>query len=451
MSNFLAIGGVSNTLKNLLNDRMEIPTGATSVSITIGTPSINNNLSESSRINLFLYKVEENPNLKNQEIPGMGHPCAYCHPPLSLNLYYLITAYGSTLEGDSSIDETLSQQVLGSCMRVFHDCSFITDNIEIIGTSVANILDPSLQNEFEKIKITLEPISLDEISKIWSSFSTPLRVSVAYRVSVIQIENRQVRRITRPVLTRRIHVSTLKRPEITDIYRTPSGSESVGDGRATVGNDLTIEGNNFIAPKTWVKIGSLERIGVSSLSDKNISIKIPGDQYPEDPDHPTVRIIPVEDRLQLGPQLVKVLIQKDTEVVEGGLDHGRVVEDQRIQESNSFVFMLVPEINNINPNDGTSATTSFTLNGKRLFHKNGKTLVLIYGKTFTLKDDIVIEIAKPNIPVVQLIEINNLVVPLETLVTSIESLKSGKYEFIVRVIVNGIQSITEAIYTYTKS
>ena len=170
MSNFLGIGGVSKTLRNLLRDRMQI-----SATVTIGTPPSLSGSAQNSRVNLFLYRVEEHPNLKNQEIPGTGHPGTYGYPPLSLNLYYLVTAYGSnTSNSDSFLDETLSQQVLGSCMRVFHDYPIISEDLEAISGSVPVIIDPDIQNEFERIKITLEPITLDEISKIWSSFSTPL-------------------------------------------------------------------------------------------------------------------------------------------------------------------------------------------------------------------------------------------------------------------------------------
>lgn len=446
MSNFLAIGGVSNTLRTLLLDRMEPPLDPTYsiFTVTIDSPHSLTPIgtAEDPRINLFLYKVEENPNLKNQEIPGVGHPGSYGHPPLSLNLFYLVTAYGST-SVDNLIGETLAQQLLGSCMRVFHDWPIITNEMETRSSPSSSILDASLLNEFEKIKITLEPISLEDISKIWSSLSVPLRLSVAYRISVVQIESQQIRRIARPVLQRRIHVSTLKRPEITELYRTPALDEPAGDARAAIGQELTIEGNNFLAPRTWVKLGNLEPIGISQLSDTNIRITIPNDQYPEDPDHPAARSIPVEKRLQPGPQVVEVLIRRDTEVVEGGLDSGRVVEEQRKQGSNLFVFMLVPEIISINPTSGTSAVTSLNVEGRRLFHKDGKTFVII--------GDITIEVPRPDIEESLLNEISSMEVQLDAFFTATESLDNGDYDFPVRIMVNGAQSMTEAIYTYTKS
>src|SRR5215216_3893686 len=120
MSGFQAIGGVSATLRTLLEDQMELPPGANDFLVTISTPRLeeqSDQQGERARINLFLYRTTENGYLKNQEIPGQGHPAAYGHPPLSLDLYYLITAYGTTTVRDDFVEETLAHFLLGSAMR----------------------------------------------------------------------------------------------------------------------------------------------------------------------------------------------------------------------------------------------------------------------------------------------------------------------------------------------
>ena len=104
MSDYQAVGGVSATLQALLRDRMEMPLArfpsVTSVPVTVGTPPAPEGSippsPEAPRVNLFLYRVSENPFLKNQEIPGHGSRGAYGHPPLSLELHYLLTTYGTT-------------------------------------------------------------------------------------------------------------------------------------------------------------------------------------------------------------------------------------------------------------------------------------------------------------------------------------------------------------------
>ena len=133
MSDYRALGGVSSTLQTLLADRMDQPFG-TAIPVTVGTPpftSKDNDLHvEAARINLFLYRVTGSGALQNQEIPGRGASSAYGHPPLSLNLHYLVTGYGTTqLAGVPMFEDSQAQLVLGSAMRVLHDVPIITDTL----------------------------------------------------------------------------------------------------------------------------------------------------------------------------------------------------------------------------------------------------------------------------------------------------------------------------------
>src|SRR3954468_12324684 len=98
MADFQALGGVSATLQTLLLDRMELPDNITGAPVTTGPlPFSSKDLHphkeqlETERLNLFLYRVTENGYLQNQEMPGRGSPGAFGHPPLSLNLHYLLT------------------------------------------------------------------------------------------------------------------------------------------------------------------------------------------------------------------------------------------------------------------------------------------------------------------------------------------------------------------------
>src|SRR3954453_11291502 len=118
MSNFLAIGGVSAKLQELLRDRMELPAGIarTDLQVTVSTPQSEDDAqaAEPTRVNLFLYRATENGALKNQMIPGQGHPSEYGHPPLSLVLHYMLTAYGTTVDANQVANETLAHFLLGS-------------------------------------------------------------------------------------------------------------------------------------------------------------------------------------------------------------------------------------------------------------------------------------------------------------------------------------------------
>ena len=146
----------SSTLKNLLSNEMEDQP----VSVTLLPPDVAPTMATGKRrINLYLYLVTENGYLKNQEIPGEGHPGSYGNPPLSLNLHYLMTGYS---DSESSDERDLSaQETLGDGMRVMHDFAIITRD--------SPYLDSELQHEFERVKIALQPASLEEFAKIWTA------------------------------------------------------------------------------------------------------------------------------------------------------------------------------------------------------------------------------------------------------------------------------------------
>ena len=423
MSGYKAIRAVSTTLQNLLSHEMEdLP-----ISVTLLPPDITPTGSSGKRINLYLYLVSESGYLKNQEIPGEGHPGAYGNPPLSLNLHYLMTGYS---DKDTSDDRDLfAQETLGDGMRVMHDFAIITRD--------SPYLDPQLQHEFERVKISLQPASLEDFAKIWTALpNASFRCSVAYNVTVIQIESERPRRLAVPVQTRRLHLFLTERPEIDSVYRTPLlPGDPIGDSRAAVGQSLTITGTGFKAAKTWVRLGALDPIGVIPTSDEAIQITVPDAQYPPDFDHPLARPIPPADRLQPGAQLVQVLVQRPGEGVQGGLDRGTSFVEAVTQSSSQSVFMLVPGITGITPGAGTSATT-LTVNGTRLF--NGAL------KSFVYVNDIAIEVPLAPPPTDTQVQVS-----LAALATAIPPLLPSPPNYPVRMQVNGALSIDAKLFTYS--
>jgi hypothetical protein len=407
MSDFQALGGVSATLQKLLKDRMELPLGVSSVQVTVSTPPQPQNppAVEDSRVNLFLYRLVENGYLKNQDLIGDGHPGAYGHPPLSLDLHYLLTAYGTTTDGDGDlVNENRAQQLLGSAMRVLHDHSIIAEDL----------LDGSLQHQVEQLKLSLDPLNLEDLSKVWTALSLPFRLSAAYTASVVQIESRRPRRMPRPVTRRRVHVAPLRHPHITQVYRTPVAGEPVGDPRVRILDSITIQGVNFSASKSAVKIGSLDWVDLAPpVADTTIELAVPDDPL-----------------LQPGPQVVQVRTERDTEVVEGALDHGQVAEDHAVLTSNQAVFLLVPAITppvSIDPNGALLA-----VNGNRLFTEGLKSYVLV--------GDVAIEVRRstPQDPVSWTDPGPHSVEVL------LPALPSGSTH-LVRVRVNGAESIEENV------
>jgi hypothetical protein len=368
MSDFRAIGGVSASLQALLIDRMELPVGVSAPPlVTVSTPrpeTPEGPVVEPPRVNLFLYRVAESPFLRNQEIPGRGHPAAYGHPPLALTLYYLVTAYGSTgTPLDDVADETPAQMLLGSAMRVLHDLPVITDQLITQRAPTGRpILHESLHGEFEQVKLVLDPLSLEDITKVWTALTQRFRLSAAYAVSVVQIESRRVRAFPRPVgeppeAGPRVHVVTLRQMQITDVRVRRAGETSERTTpHARIGDTLILLGHGFAGGGTRVVLDRLE-VPPDTLATHRLEVAIPDDTLPDG------SAIPEEERLQPGPRPVAAVA---------------TIEDlDRLGfRSNHAVFMLVPRLDALSV-DGAATPRMLEVQGARLYDDalTGETIV----------------------------------------------------------------------------
>jgi hypothetical protein len=269
MSTYKAIRGVTETLRSLLNSQIDTK----GVTVSTGPPDLEPKSQKKKRVNLFLYKIAENAYLENQEIPGEGYPAAYGHPPLSLVLYYLVTAYPDVDEDNKDYDLSV-HEILADAMRVLHDYPILTDSMEIPPGSGTKLLHTSLQNQFEKVKITLEPLDTEELTKIWMGLTNPYRLSVGYAVSVVQIESQKPRRMARPVKLRRLHLMQLRRPQIYDLLVTPPGANiEMPPSTARIGDTLTLYGVNFRGVSVRLVIGDV-RFSVTPISDSMVKFVI---------------------------------------------------------------------------------------------------------------------------------------------------------------------------------
>jgi len=172
MSDFTVIGDIGETLKKLLDD----PNFWTGIipgpEITFKSPKeIKDDGGSTNKVSIFLYQLLENHYLKNEE-PQRISDTELKSPPLSLDLLYLVTPY--------SDDKTQEKIILGKVMQIFHDNAVLT------GT----VLQGSLAGTDEEIKLLFNPISLDDLTKIWSAFQeVAYRLSVSYMVTPVKIDS----------------------------------------------------------------------------------------------------------------------------------------------------------------------------------------------------------------------------------------------------------------------
>ena len=377
MANHTAIAAVSRTLQTLLRDRM-----VTSAAVTVAPPDVTVAGVQGARVNLYLFQVLENAELKNQEIPGHGHPAAYGRPPLSLNLRFLLTTQAATQDQPDS--DLNAQTILGDAMRVLHHFGNRIDGLAITNPAAGAVGDPVLdavlRDEFERTKIVLHPAVLDDLTKIWSALSEEnFRRSVVYEVTVVQIETLEPRPSPRPVETRRILATARRRPAITAAYLSPvAPADPIGELRIRVGEEITIVARNVLAERLYVRLGRLDAIRVSPPGDGRIRIVVPDDTYPVDLDNPAPRPIPAAQRLQPGVIEVEVIAEHPIEGVEGGLDRGTTIHPARRFRSNVALLQLIPSVTGVVPAAG-GAGGVLRVTGSRLWHSRAGIAEVIVG------------------------------------------------------------------------
>lgn len=213
MSNALALAAVTAVLKDLLDNGLI----DRNVSTTIGGPvtvsalppdRVKSNGDEPTQLNLFLYHVAPNQGWRNVDLPSRdGRGARTANPPLALDLFYLLTAYGK--------QDFEAEILLGYAMHLLHETPVLTrDAIRRSLSPVApidgGILPPplgalaaaELAEQVELVKLTPQPLNTEEVSKLWAAIQTNYRPSVAYQASVVLIRGTRAARSPLPVLTR---------------------------------------------------------------------------------------------------------------------------------------------------------------------------------------------------------------------------------------------------------
>jgi hypothetical protein len=177
-------------------------------------------------------------------VDANGTPLA--HPPLALNLHYLLTAYG--------VADFEAEILLGYAMHLLHERP-VLDRAAIRRALDPSPLGPSilppafqaltvsdLADQLEAVTITREPMDTEDLSRLWSAIQSHYRPTAAYVVSVVLIEARRPSRRPLPVLTRGIVVEPSLLPPYPTIVRVePDHSQPA----ARLGEDVRLAGHHL--------------------------------------------------------------------------------------------------------------------------------------------------------------------------------------------------------------
>ncbi len=181
MGNYKVINAVGETLRQVLLSEMKNDTaayGPTGIiksedQVTLDHPYKllgDSGEPKNNSLSLFLYRVMENPDLKNQR-PIASGASTYAYPPLELNLHYLITPLTNSADNN--------HRLLGKAMQIFFDAPILK----------GSALQSELKGSTDELRLILNPVSLEDVTKLWSAFMRPYQLSVAYEVKVLAIDS----------------------------------------------------------------------------------------------------------------------------------------------------------------------------------------------------------------------------------------------------------------------
>jgi hypothetical protein len=162
------ISTITQALYNMLTAAFNASFALPPPSIQQFTVNINCASPETARtdapcqLSLYLLHVGRDPFWRNTPVSG-PRPQLNAAQPLSLNLYYLLTAWAGA-------DFTSEQQAMSIALQCFHS---------------QPIYRPSGTND--EFTISIEADTIEEMSRLWQAFNTPIRLSCLVKVGVVFI------------------------------------------------------------------------------------------------------------------------------------------------------------------------------------------------------------------------------------------------------------------------
>jgi Pvc16 N-terminal domain len=282
VSNYLAVATVTATLRYML--LKSLPPDLSGASITTLRPDATLSVADAIGINIFLFRVSANPALRNSDAPTRrADGTLLQRPRVALDLSYLFTFYGN----DADLEP---QRLLGYTASLLNTQPVLS--AEEIGQTLQNAqpfnaapftaapfnappYQPDLAIQSERVNITMLPLSLEELSKLWSVFyQIPFALTMAYQASVVLIEREDlVPQSALPVTRRMVTAMTINTPVVTSVVAA-SGPEAP----IVPGTVILILGSSLRGSGMTVQIGNYPiALTPTPISDRQMSVALPAD------------------------------------------------------------------------------------------------------------------------------------------------------------------------------
>ncbi len=123
-------------------------------------------------LSVWLYRIMRDEQRLNDP-PVRLSPTELLPPPLPLRLHYLMTPVTSDRFGDPETEQIM----IGKVLQIFHSHPILRGSdleAEFSGTEV-------------ELRLRLEPMALEEITRVWDALNGSYQLSVSYEVSVVNV------------------------------------------------------------------------------------------------------------------------------------------------------------------------------------------------------------------------------------------------------------------------
>jgi Pvc16 N-terminal domain/IPT/TIG domain len=254
MSAGTAIGMVSESLADLLSAEMALTPAVPATILGPDEPAADR------RVNLFLYRIDEHPFLRNldwQARPGSAG--RLLPPPLSLKLNYLVSAHAPN---DARTGNTAAHELIGEAMRVLYEHPVVP----------REHLADGLKDAAEEIRVVHTPLALEEAGRIWSTFGVPYRAVASYEVSVVQLDQRAPA-APAPERVRTIHIPP---PEAAFAPPVVDGLDPTG---GAAGSTVAFTGAHLARRVPSVRFGT-HAAPAAEVGDERFTVTVPAGVEP---------------------------------------------------------------------------------------------------------------------------------------------------------------------------
>ncbi len=245
MSNHLAVAVVTASLSQHLVEAISVVPGA---EVKFGRPD---KTAPNIGINVYLYQVSHNGAHRFSDLPTRRSDGTLLdRPKVALDLHYLLTFHG--VETDLE-----PQRLLGAAVRLMNSKPNLPRSLiraTVANPSFASILGGStLAEDIELVKFTPAPLSLEEMSKLWSTLlKADHTLSLAYQGSVVVIESEALPSQHLPVRVRNFAIVPFQHPHL-------DSAEPV-ILPFVAGAQVAVKGTSLLGGTTRMRIGSTEVI-----------------------------------------------------------------------------------------------------------------------------------------------------------------------------------------------